>query len=87
MMMRVPDIHVWPDATNAANATPLTAETTSASSKISIGAFWRCEQILQFDNRLCSADLSSQLSCEGRKVRSNNGSQRPASPGTSLDLR
>lgn len=41
MMMRVPETHVWPDAMNEANATPLTAETTSASSKISIGAWYR----------------------------------------------
>lgn len=36
--MRVPDTHVWPDATNDAKATPFTADITSASSKTTMGA-------------------------------------------------
>lgn len=38
MIRRVPDTHVWPEATKEANAAPFTALTTSASLKITMGA-------------------------------------------------
>jgi len=38
-MIRVPETHVCPDATNEANAVPLTADTRSASLKTTIGAY------------------------------------------------
>ena len=45
-MRRVPDTHVWPEATNEANAAPFTADSTSASSKITIGAFRANDQFV-----------------------------------------
>jgi len=38
IMIRVPETQVWPEATKAANAVPLTALIRSASSKMTIGA-------------------------------------------------
>ena len=45
-MRRVPETHVWPEATNEANAAPFTADSTSASSKITIGAFRANDQFV-----------------------------------------
>jgi hypothetical protein len=64
MISRVPETHVWPDATNAANAAPLTALTTSASLKTTIGA---CGMVSVASST--SGPVGTYLPAELRSVR------------------
>lgn len=80
---RVPDTHVWPEATNAENVAPLIAACRSASSKMRIGACpWFSYMSLVL--KMWTLYLTTQLGGERSQVLSYDGPDSPSSRRASL---